>query len=77
MSTRAPVYSRQKPLLQSIVSDGIFRIQTMNEHDIIWNAAKNEWLCTHCLRTSDHKQKQDAERELSQFDCSLPVKKSD
>ena len=31
-------------------------------------------VCINCLRASDHQSKQDAERELSQFDCVLSPK---
>jgi hypothetical protein len=41
----------------------------MSEHHIVWNAASSEWICTRCLRTSDHVNEEDAERELSQFQC--------
>ncbi len=29
-----------------------------------------EWFCTRCFRTSDHVTRQDAELELSQFECT-------
>lgn len=44
----------------------------MGPHNIEWNAAKQEWFCVRCLRTSDHQSKQDAELELSQFECIPP-----
>jgi len=42
-------------------------------HQIKWNNTKQEWFCVRCLRTSDHIGKEDAERELSQFECSQPA----
>jgi hypothetical protein len=39
------------------------------KHDIQWNDVTKEWFCTRCFRTSDHLSREDAERELSQFDC--------
>ena len=44
----------------------------MNEHRIEWNAATERWICIKCLRASDQQSKQDAERELSQFECIVP-----
>ena len=41
----------------------------MSEHRIHWNAASDEWLCLLCLRASDAISKEDAEHELSRFDC--------
>ena len=41
----------------------------MNEHLIHWNAANEGWLCLRCLRASDAITKEDAEHELSRFDC--------
>lgn len=38
-------------------------------HEIEWNAAKNEWFCSRCLRTSDLKLRRDATIELRQFKC--------
>jgi PilZ domain len=42
---------------------------SMKTHEINRNAATQEWFCVRCLRASDHVTQQDAERELSQFDC--------
>lgn len=42
-----------------------FEIAQKNmSHEIRWDAARQEWICTRCLRTSDHVSEQDAEREL-------------
>ena len=41
----------------------------MNQHELGWSAAKQEWFCVRCLRTSDHSCKEDAGRELSYFEC--------
>jgi hypothetical protein len=39
------------------------------KHEIKWQPATQEWFCIRCSRTSDHVSQEDAERELSQFDC--------
>jgi len=44
----------------------------MYQHELGWDAAKQEWFCVRCLRTSDHTYKDDAERELSYFECVPP-----
>lgn len=44
----------------------------MTKHHISWNAADERWFCIRCLRTSNHDQRQDAEVELSEFDCVPP-----
>src|SRR6266404_2022582 len=43
----------------------------MKKHDVEWNPLTHEWFCTKCFRTSDHTSQSDAERELSQFECSV------
>lgn len=45
----------------------------MNKHDLGWDVEKGEWFCVRCLRGSDHSCKEDAQRELEQFDCSPPT----
>jgi c-di-GMP-binding flagellar brake protein YcgR len=45
----------------------------MAEHTIQWNAAKEEWLCVRCLRSSDQIKLEDAQNELNQFDCLVAV----
>ena len=47
----------------------------MNKHEIEKNPLTDEWFCKKCLRTSDHLNKADAERELSQFKCVQPNEK--
>ena len=47
----------------------------MNKHEIEKNPLTDEWFCTICLRASDHRNKVDAERELSQFKCVQPNEK--
>ena len=49
--------------------------QESTNHEITLNAATQEWFCVRCLRRSDHVTQQDAERELSQFDCTVPQEK--
>jgi hypothetical protein len=44
----------------------------MHQHQIKWNAAKEEWLCVKCLRTSNKTSKEEAEVELGPFDCTSP-----
>ena len=44
----------------------------MSQHEIKWNAEKQEWVCTRCFLTSDHTTKSDAETELSYFECIPP-----
>jgi hypothetical protein len=46
--------------------------ESTKHHEITRNAATREWFCVRCLRRSDHVTQQDAERELSQFDCTVP-----
>lgn len=46
--------------------------QSAKPHEIGQDAATQEWFCIKCLRRSDHATKQDAERELSQFECISP-----
>jgi hypothetical protein len=41
----------------------------MSKHHIEWNAAQEKWLCLTCLRTSDHLTREDAERELGEYQC--------
>ena len=41
----------------------------MKHPEIQWNVVTKEWFCIRCFRTSDHVSREDAERELSQFDC--------
>jgi hypothetical protein len=50
---------------------GVFA-RTMREQHIEWNQAGQQWFCVRCLRSSDHSTKQDADRELSQFECKPP-----
>lgn len=38
-------------------------------HQIEWNAAKQDWFCVRCLRSSDHLSKEDAESELNRYNC--------
>jgi hypothetical protein len=47
--------------------------ESMKRHEIKQDAATQEWFCIKCLRRSDHMTQQDAERELSQFECIPPV----
>ncbi|PYV53876.1 MAG: hypothetical protein DMG98_19730 [Acidobacteria bacterium] len=49
--------------------------ESTKPHEITRNAATQEWFCVRCLRRSDHVSQQDAERELSQFDCTVPQEK--
>ena len=45
---------------------------TVGEHaDVRWNPDLGEWFCAKCGQTSDHKEKDDAIRELENFDCSI------
>jgi len=44
----------------------------MEHRELRWNPATREWFCIKCGRTSDHTTKEDAERELSNFECMLP-----
>jgi hypothetical protein len=37
--------------------------------ELQWNPESKEWFCIRCFKTSDHVSRQDAEVELSQFDC--------
>jgi hypothetical protein len=39
------------------------------KHEIKWEPATQEWICIRCFSTSDHVTQEDAERELSQFEC--------
>ena len=39
------------------------------KHEIEWDAPTQEWVCVRCFRSSDHMDKEDAERELGQFEC--------
>lgn len=41
----------------------------MKHPEILWNPETKEWFCTRCFHTSDHISQQDAELELTQFDC--------
>jgi len=46
--------------------------EATKHHEIERDPATQEWFCVRCLRRSDHVTQQDAERELSQFDCTVP-----
>ena len=41
----------------------------MKDHRVEWNAANREWFCVRCLCISEGSSRQDAQRELSEFDC--------
>lgn len=41
----------------------------MNHPELMWNPQTKEWFCSRCFTTSDHLSRQDAEVELSQFEC--------
>ncbi len=45
---------------------------TVAEHtDIRWNPELQQWFCAKCGQTSDHKEREDAVREMETFDCSI------
>ena len=44
----------------------------MKHPEIGWNPTAREWFCVRCFKTSDHFARDDAERELSQFECVVP-----
>jgi hypothetical protein len=41
----------------------------LSKHEIEWEPATREWFCVRCFLTSDHVNRADAERELSQYMC--------
>ena len=44
----------------------------MADHtDVRWNPELQEWFCAKCGQTSDHKEREDAVREMETFDCSI------
>ena len=45
----------------------------MKHENIIWNPGTENWFSTKCGRTSDRLAIQEAETELDQYDCNLPV----
>jgi hypothetical protein len=52
---------------------GFWHLTMMNMTSCGTRSANDEWLCTRWLRTSDHLNKEAAERELSQFERNLAV----
>ncbi len=45
----------------------------MKHPELRWNAGLEEWFCVKCGRTSDHRNREDAETELEFFECEIPT----
>jgi hypothetical protein len=56
-----------------LFSTATFFPGAMKHEDIRWNRTNGEWFCAKCGRISQHMVKEDAQAELEEYECNLPV----